>query len=203
MDLEQVKKFLEENQDQEDVKSYIEGLSEVTPDRVETFLESDEGKKLLQPKLDKYFSKGLETWKEKNLQKLVNDELNKKNPEETPEQKRIRELEQQFETMSKEKTREALKNKALTILNDKKLPSNLVDVLVSNDEETTLSNLEQFEEVFTTQLQNAVESKLKSDGTTISKGSKPTTFTLEQIQSMSQEEINENWDAVQESMKNN
>lgn len=202
--LDQVKQFLETNKEQEDVKAYLKGLSQVTLEGVESFLETDEGKRFLQPKLDKYFSKGLDTWKEKNLKKLVDEEVRKQNPSETPEQKRIRELEEQFAALEKEKTRESLKNKALTLLNEKKLPTNLVDFIIGQDEETTLSNLEQYEEVFTNQLQSAVELRLKADGTDLKDtGKKPQTFTKEQIKSMSQDEINENWDAIQEALKNN
>ncbi|WP_407268946.1 DUF4355 domain-containing protein [Radiobacillus sp. PE A8.2] len=200
MDLEQIKQFLEDNKDQEDVKAYIEGLSQVTPDGVEAFLETDEGKKLLQPKLDNNFTKGLETWKKNNLKKIVDEEVKKSNPKETPEQKRIRELEDQFTSMEKEKTRESLKNKALTTLNEKKLPSNLIDYLIGEDEESTLSNLGKFEEVFTTQLQSAVDERLKADGTDLKDNKKPTAFTKEQIDSMSTKEINDNWESIKDQL---
>lgn len=201
MKLEEVKQFLEENKDQEDVKEYVKGLSKVTPDGVKAFLDSEEGKKLLQPKLDNNFTKGLETWKKNNLQKLIDEKAKEMNPSETEEQKRIRELENKFAAKEKEALLQANKNKALTVLNEKKLPSNLVDFFVGKDEETTLSNLQKYEEVFTTQLQQAVENRLKQDGTDLKdNGSNQKTFTKEQISNMSTEEINENWDSIKDTI---
>lgn len=203
MNLEEIKKYLEDNKENEDVKAYLEGLTQVTPEGVEAFLETDEGKKVLQPKLDRNFTKGLETWKEKNLQKLIDEGVKKSNPTETPEQKEIRELKEKFANIEKEKTRESLKNKALTTLSEKKLPSNLVDFLIGEDEETTNSNLTKFEEVFTNQLQSVVDEKLKAGGTNLNSSQTPSTFTREQINSMSHQEVTENWEAIQESLKSN
>ncbi|KHF40710.1 DUF4355 domain-containing protein [Halalkalibacter okhensis] len=171
MNLEDVKKFLEENKGQEDVKGYLEGLSKVTSEGVTAFLDTDEGKKLLQPKLDSYFTKGLETWKGNNLQKLVDEEVAKKNPSETPEQKEIRELKEKFATIETEKTRETLKNKALSTLSEKKLPTFLLDKLIGNDEDSTNESLIKFEEVWNSSIQSIKEELLKENGTTITDGS--------------------------------
>ncbi|MCR1833140.1 DUF4355 domain-containing protein [Oceanobacillus caeni] len=164
MNLEEVKQYLEVNKEQEDVKAYIEGLSQVTPDGVKTFLETDEGKKLLQPRMDSYFTKGLETWKGNNLQRLIDEEVAKLNPQETSEQKRIRELEAKIEKAELARTREALKNKALSTLSEKKLPTFLVDQLVGNDEESTNEKLSQFEEVWNTQKEEFFKNKVQSFG---------------------------------------
>lgn len=202
MDLAQIKQFLEENKENEDVKAYLEGLTQVTPEGVEAFLETDEGKKVLQPKLDRNFTKGLETWKEKNLKKIVDDEVKKANPQETEEQKRIRELEEMFAEKERESVREKNKNKALTILNDKKLPSSLIDLLITDDEETTLTNIKQYEEVFTSQLESVVEDKLKAGGTSLQDSTKPKVLTLDDIRKMSEEEVIANKEAVEEALRN-
>ncbi|MEC1772829.1 DUF4355 domain-containing protein [Schinkia azotoformans] len=203
MNLEEIKVFFESNKDNEDVKNYLQGLSKVTADGVTTFLESDEGKKLLQPKLDSYFTKGLSTWKENNLQKLIDEEVSKKLPSETPEQKQLKELQQKLVQMEQEKTRESLKNKALSIASEKKLPTSLIDFLIGQDEETTTSNLSKLEEVWNTQLQVMVDEKLKSSGTTPKDGDKPKSFTLDQVKAMSESEISANWEAVQQALQNN
>ena len=63
---EQVLSFLSENQ---------EVITEVlTATHIENYLQNSEGQKLMQPKLDKYFNKGLETWKQNNLEKLIDEE---------------------------------------------------------------------------------------------------------------------------------
>lgn len=151
MDLQAVKQFLEEQKDNEDVKGYLQGFSQVTPDGVKSFLDTDEGKKVLQPRLDSFFTKGLETWKSNNLQKLVEEEVTKRNPSETPEQKRIRELEEKYEKAEKERTREMLKNKALSTFSEKKLPTFFIDYLIGENEDSTTANLTKFEEVWNNQ----------------------------------------------------
>ncbi|MEC1726927.1 DUF4355 domain-containing protein [Schinkia azotoformans] len=203
MNLEEIKAFFESNKDNEDVKNYLQGLSKVTSDGVTTFLETDEGKKLLQPKLDSYFTKGLDTWKNNNLQKLIDEEVSKKLPSETPEQKQLKELQQKLVQMEQEKTRETLKNKALSIASEKKLPTSLIDFLIGQDEETTTSNLTKLEEVWNSQLQTMVDEKLKASGTTPKDGDKPKTFTLDQVKAMSESEISANWEAVQQALQNN
>ena len=88
-------------------------------------------------------------------------------PEETPEKKQLRELNLKIEKMESEKQKEVLKNKALTIIADKKLPINkIVDLFVSDDEEATISNIGKFEEIFSASVQTAVEERLKTSGYT-------------------------------------
>lgn len=199
MDLEQIKQFLEDNKDQEDVQEFLRGFSSINADDVKAYLELDEGKQLIQPTLDGYFTKGLETWKTNNLQKLVDAEVSKLNPNETPEQKRIRELEEYVAQKEQEALFQTNKNTALNYLNEKKLPSNLVDYFIGQDEETTMRNLGQFEEVFTNQLQSAVETRLKQDGTELKETDKQgTTFTKEQVSAMSTDEINKHWDDIKD-----
>jgi len=83
-----------------------------------------------------------------------------------------------------------LKNKALTIATEKKLPVQLIDFLIGQDEESTLQNLATFEEVWTQNLQALVEEKLKTSGVNPKdSGDKPKVLTREQLLSMSSDEI--------------
>ncbi|MCM3394862.1 MULTISPECIES: DUF4355 domain-containing protein [Cytobacillus] len=171
MDLQAVKTFLEEQKENEEVIAYLQGLSKVTPEGAKAYLDTEEGKKILQPKLDQNFTKGLETWKSNHLQKLIDEEVAKvKNPNETPDQKRIRELEEMIANDRAEKLRSDLKSSAVTSLTDKKLPTFLVDYLIGRDEEVTTQNLTKFEEVWTTQIQAVKDEILKENGTTIDEG---------------------------------
>lgn len=166
MTIEEVKKFMEENKGNEELKSYLQGLIGV--EGVQKFLnENDEGKRFLDSERDKHLSKGLDTWKSNNLQKEVDKRVLELYPEETPEKKQLRELIVQVEKMHIEKRREVLKNRALTIAAEKKLPiSNIVDLLISDDEESTVSNIGKFEEIFGASVQTAVEERLKGNGYT-------------------------------------
>ena len=101
---EQVLSFLSENQ---------EVITEVlTATHIENYLQNSEGQKLMQPKLDNYFNKGLETWKQNNLEKLIDEEIAKRYPEETPEMRKIKELEQKLAEKEREAVRKELTIKA-------------------------------------------------------------------------------------------
>lgn len=134
---------------------------EITSDAVQAYLETDEGKKLLQPMLDKYHTKGLESWKKNNLQKLVDEEVGKKFPADTPEQKALKELQQELENMKREKAYESVRNKALKFSTEKQLPIEIIDLLVSHEEEATFKNLEVVESVFSSHVQKLVDAEVK------------------------------------------
>ena len=166
MTIEEVKKFMEENKSNEELKSYLQGL--VTVDGVQKFLsENEDGKRWLDSERDKHLDKGLRTWQDNNLKKEIDKRVLELYPEETPDKKQLRELNVKIEKMESEKQREVLKNKALTIIADKKLPINkIVDLLIAEDEESTVSNIGRFEDIFGASVQSAVEERLKSNGYT-------------------------------------
>lgn len=161
MDFKEIIAELEKFKDTEDYKNYVGGL--MTADRVGAYLETDDGKKLLQPTLDKYHSKGLETWKTNNLSKLMDDEIKKRYPDADPKDAKLAELQAQFEQMKAESTRKDLTNKALKLATEKGLPVEMIDFLVGTDEETTTNNLAAFEKVFNDKLSAGIEAKLKSN----------------------------------------
>ncbi|MBE2931299.1 DUF4355 domain-containing protein [Anoxybacillus flavithermus] len=204
MNLEDVKKFLEENKDNEEVKAYLEGLKKVSVQEVQQMLaENDELKRWFDSEKDRHFTKGLETFKQKTMPKLIEEEISKRFPEADPKDVKLKELEAKIQQMEQEKQRELLKNKALTLATEKKLPIQLIDFLIGQDEETTLQNLTTFEEVWTSHLQTLVDDKLKSTGVQPKETSvKTPTFTREQIQSMTPEQIQKNWDLIKDQLKN-
>ncbi len=166
MTLEEIKQFFEQNKDNEDVKNYLAGLSQPTPEGVKGYLDTEEGKKILQPRLDAYFTKGLETWKEKTLPNLIEEEIKKKFPGETEEQKRLRKLEEELAQERQARVKSELVNKATTLATQKGLPVELVSYFVGQDEDTTVSNLTAVESIFQTHIQKAVEEKFKESGRT-------------------------------------
>jgi len=163
MDINEIKTFFETNKDNEDVKNYLSELSKVTVEGVEKFISTEEGKKWLSKQNDSFFSKGLETWKKNNLEKLINDEVAKRNTE-TPEQKQIRELTERLNKKEAEEKRQMLINKGLLKMDEKKLPKELIEFFVSNDtengEQITYKNLETLEKVFNTHIEAAVKARL-------------------------------------------
>lgn len=164
MKLEEIIKFFEENKEKDDVKEYLEKLSAVSADKVEGFLNTSDGKRFLQPRLDSNFTKGLETWKANNLEKLVEDEVNKRNPTKTPAELEVEKLRKEIEDERNARNRETLLNKALKVAKEKNLPDSIVDFFIGQDEDRTLANLTKFEEEFTKSVTDAVNAKFKESG---------------------------------------
>ena len=153
---EQVLSFLSENQDV---------ITEVlTATHIENYLGNAEGQKLIQPKLDKYFNKGLETWKQNNLEKLIDEEVAKRYPEETPEMRRIKELEQKLAEKERESVRKELTIKAQQLASEKGLPTDLATYFIAENEELTLENINKFDSAYKSALDSAVIERTK--GTT-------------------------------------
>jgi len=165
MDLQAVKEFLEQNRDNEEVKAFLAELRTPSLDDIKRLAEEhDDVKTWLQSEKDRHFSKGLETWKQKTLPQLLEEEIKKRYPEETPEQRELRELKQQIEQIRREKEREALRAKAKDFAIEKKLPAHLVDFFISDDEEKTMENLGVLEQVWNQSIQAAVGNTFKNHG---------------------------------------
>ncbi|MBL5768405.1 DUF4355 domain-containing protein [Heyndrickxia sporothermodurans] len=137
----------------------------LTLDLVQSFVnDNEDAKKWLQSLTDTRVTDAIKTYETKTLPKKLEEEIAKRYPAETEEQKQLRELKQQFERLETEKQRETLRNKALSVATEKQLPTKLVDFFVGQDEESTLKNLGTFEEIFSAAVQQAVEGKFKAGG---------------------------------------
>ncbi|AFJ61284.1 MULTISPECIES: DUF4355 domain-containing protein [Bacillus] len=190
MDLKTVKEFLEQNKEKEEVKSYLEELSAVSADKVSGFLDTDEGKKILQPRLDEHFSKSLNTWKTNNLQKHVDEKVKELYPEKDPLELKVANLEKQL-------AMKEMRSFAMDKAHKEGLPLELVDLVMGEDQEKTSSNLDLLKGVFSQHIENKTQERLKADGID-PKGSQepPKTFTMEQLKNMSEEEYIKNQEAV-------
>ena len=166
MPLASLKKIIEENKENQEVQNYLKGLYPITPEGVTAFLNTEDGKKVLQPRLDVHFTKGLETWKEKTLPSILDEEIKKKFPGETEDQKRMRKLEDELANEKNARIRSELVNKATTLATQKGLPVDLVSYFVGQDEDSTVNNLTAVENIWQQHLQKAVEEKFKESGRT-------------------------------------
>ena len=127
--------------------NYVKGLKPAEPvislDGVKKFLTEDEsGKNYLSSETDKRVTEGIETFKKNNLQSLVDAEYKKQHPDADPKDTEMAKLKTQIEQMQKETAKKDLTNKALQAMTDKKLPTDLVNFIVGEDEKTTKANLE-------------------------------------------------------------
>jgi hypothetical protein len=185
-------------QGQQGGQSNAQGL-QLTLDAVQKFVnENEEARKWLQSLTDSRVTEAIKTYEKKTLPKKVEEEIAKRFPPETEEQKQLRELKQKLEQIEQEKIRETLRNKALSVATEKQLPTKLVDFFIGQDEETTMKNLSVLEEVFSAAVQQAVEARFK-DGGRNPKPSNPDDqpLTKEMIEKMTPEEINANWERIE------
>lgn len=177
---EEVQQYLKDNAN----SSEVQELFKPTAETVNSFLDTEEGAKLLQPRLDSHFSKGLQTWKDNHLAKIIDNEVLKRG-EETPETKRIKELEQRVAQAEQERTQERLKNIATTTLSEKNLPIELVGLLVGTDEDTTNKNIDLVANVFDKAIKTSVEERFKSNGRQVGNNSQEQkTITKEEFDKM-------------------
>lgn len=161
MTLAEIKQFLIDNKDQADVKEYLNMLSSVTPEKFKSYLETDEGKRLVKPVVDSAVTKGIDTYKEKTLPGLVDAKVKELYPDETPEQKRIREQEDRIKKLEYDNTLKELRGIALQHITENKLPfSKIVDKLIGQDQEATISNISAFGDVFNSYVENEVTARL-------------------------------------------
>lgn len=181
---EEVQQYLKNNANSKEVQELLKPTAET----VNSYLDSTEGAKVLQPRLDSHFSKGLQTWKDNHLPGIIAEEIAKTSVE-TPESKRIRELEQRIAQAEQERTQERLKNVATAQLNERKLPLDLVNLIVGGDEDTTTSNIELIANIFDNAIKTGVNERFKANGRQVNSSTQiNNTITKEQFNAMSYEQ---------------
>lgn len=150
----------------EDVKNYLSGLVPVTNESATTFLETEEGKQLLQPMLDKYHDKSLKSWQTNNLDNLVDERtaarIKELYPDESPEERKIKELEVKLQNQQKEIERSKLKENAIKKIKDAGISDSLVHLVIGSDEKETIENVELLKKELRVMANNEVDKRLSS-----------------------------------------
>lgn len=154
--VEQVVSLVQSN---EELRNALAGefKPEITPDAFKAYLETDAGKLAAQPYVDSRVSKGIDAWKNNNLQKHIDEALIAANPQETPEARQIRELTKKFEEQQKETKLAQQKAYALNLAQQRNLPIGLIDNFVGASAEETLYKVNTYESEWKASLQQAVE----------------------------------------------
>lgn len=154
--VEQVVALVQSN---EEVRNALAGefKAEITPDAFKAYLDTDAGKLAAQSYVDSKVSKGIEAWKNNNLQKHIDEALIAANPQETPEARQIRELTQKFEAQQKETELAKQKAYALNLAQQRNLPIGLIDNFVGATSEETLYKVNTYESEWKSALQSSVE----------------------------------------------
>ena len=126
--------------------------------------------------LDSAVSKGVESFKTNKMPSYIEKAIeDKANEGKTPEQIKLVELEQKLANMEKEKTKAELMAKYTKTLNEKNLPSELVNFIITDNEEVINENIGKFENMFKSTVDSLVQEKLKGGQYVPPKGETPTT----------------------------
>lgn len=134
--------------------------SQLTLDAVQKFLaERDEGKTYLQSFADSRVTDAIKTYETKTLPKKIQAAINEQFPPESEEAKELRELRAEFEQEKQRSAQEKLMNTALKTASEYNVPSDIIDLFVRNDEETTTANMARFKEHF----ESAVDAKVQAE----------------------------------------
>lgn len=190
-------KDIEDSADVDEVvsKSYL------NLDNFKAKLEEADFKSFMDSEKDKHSSKAIQTalenFKNKDMQKLIDAEVMKRTGKnESPEQKKIRELEEQFANLQKQKVHAEMVSKYKDVLTEKQIPTSLIDFILGDDDEVTKANIDLFENSMKQYIDNKVQERIKGNSYTPPKGEPQKKITAEDLKNMSADEINKNWERI-------
>lgn len=157
--------LLKDIQDDTDIDEIV-SQNYLNLDNFKKKLEEAEFKSFMDSEKDKHSAKAIATaldnFKKKDMQKLIDAEVLKRTGDnETPEQKRIRELEEQFANLQKEKAKSEMISKYKDVLTEKHIPTNLIDFLLGEDDDLTNANINLFENSMKEYIDNKVNDRIK------------------------------------------
>jgi hypothetical protein len=151
----------------EESKAALINKENLTLEELKNIINGNEGfKAWLSSEKDRHFSTSLNTWKENNLSKEVEKEISKRYPAETEEQKKLRDLELKLQSMEQESKMKEIKANTMRVINDKKLDSEILDFVLSETEEVTISKIDKLESLIDKLATQRVEEKYKQANTT-------------------------------------
>lgn len=133
----------------------------LTPDVVGSYLDTEQGKSIISPRLDSFASKAIESWKTKHLDDIVLQRVNELNPAETEEQRQLRAMQSQIKEIQAEKDRLSLQGVASSALANAGLPTSLADYVIGDSPEATKHNVNSLDVEISTLLSQRMEEKVK------------------------------------------
>lgn len=172
MDIKEIQEFLNTNKENEEVKDLIKSFqTPITRDVVETWCQNGDGRSWLDRNCDIYSSKAVNTAREKAIVKFKEEELpniletelkKKSNDGLTEDQIALKEMQKQIEEMKAEKIKAENVAKYTKVLGEKKLPTELVDYILADDEETINKNIDFFSNLITNSVNSSVKERLNN-----------------------------------------
>lgn len=110
---------------------------------------------------DRAVSKGVNTFKENNLQKLIDEAIKSKSNEgKTPEKIALEEIQAKYEAMEKQMKMKDLESKYKDTLSEKGLDTRLMKFILSENEEDITKNIEFFTDIISSNTNLKVNERL-------------------------------------------
>ena len=169
----EVTEYFETNKDVDEVKNFIEKvnpLTGLTDDTIDAFVEKTA---ILKSARDRFTTNGVETYKTNTMPDKIKEALDKfkaeNYPDETPEQKAMKEMKADLLTEKAARLKSEILNKAIKY-SDKKIPVTLVDFAVTNDLEETIKRIDNLERVMKAERESAIKVFTKENGRIPEKG---------------------------------
>lgn len=162
--MEETKEMNNIEEEQKSTKDHTVG--EVTLEQFKNAIESNlEIKGYYDSVVDKTVSKRLdksvESWKEKNLNNLIEEEINKRYPQKTEAEIKLEEINVALEKANKEKQQLELKMQYQELLIKSNIPVEMVNFLAGNDTEETIKNIETFKDLMVKYVDGEVDNRMK------------------------------------------
>lgn len=142
-------------------------FSKLDIENIKEFLKTnEEGKKYIDNYGDDKVKEEIEKFKKNTMSGLIDEEIKKRFPTKKPEEIELEKLRKEMETIKQQQLKEQLTNKALKIATEKKLPLDLVNFFIGEDENATVNNIENFSKTMDSHLEALVAEKLKDNSYT-------------------------------------
>ena len=168
------------------VEDKVEGGATET-DTVET----KEEKTFTQSELDKILNKKFAQWQKKTEEAKQEAERKAK----LTEAEKLAEERKEFEAMRKQFEYEKRVNSTSKTLASNNLPVEFADFLIAEDDEATTQRVDLFKNAFNEAVEKVITQRLKGN-TPKTSTVKAKVFTVNDIKSMTPDEINKNWEQI-------
>lgn len=200
----EIEDYFENNKESEEVEKYLskfEKTKELNKDNVLEFLKKDDAKDLV----NQFANNALDEYKKNKFDEDFETKLKELYPDIeknlTPEQKKIAELEKKFSMQQKEMQRQQEFNNLKKYASEKGIDENLLNFVKGDTlDEMKLSALSLYEIVNKGGNTPPVNNP---EGNTPPNNGNKLKFSIEQIENMSETEINNNWDEIQKTLSQN
>lgn len=117
--------------------------SSLSLDNFKNLISTDNNfKSFMDSEKDKHYSKALETWKTNNLQKIIDDEVRKRNPQKSETELQMEKLQKEIEDMKNKEARASKIANRKNILNEKKVPLEFAEKFYFENDDDFNSNLD-------------------------------------------------------------